>query len=348
MNEPREELVNAVERIEDALSEVKEFLRGTEKKYQSSQRTSDPPLFNEIVRETAHSCSKHEIPFAVGRNAKDERLTLDVTELPHLIVGGATGSGKTTCLKNLLLNQLLFKSPREVKVTIIDPKRVEYLDFRGLPHLRCPVRSEMDEIVSELRSLRETGENRLEAMEQASVKRFRDYRQTSDRKKSKGKTGEDQDGEHSYHLVILDGLEMLTQDAKQEIQEQLVWMSRLGKTAGIHLALSTCDPSSEAILGGLRSNIPARIALTVTSGVDSRLMLGQNGARDLNGNGDMLLALPDKRDPIRLQAPFIKQESLDMICSYWEDQSGESDMDTEWNLPDVSEVLFAANEEAKR
>jgi S-DNA-T family DNA segregation ATPase FtsK/SpoIIIE len=345
VNEHREELMNAVEQIEETLSEVKELLRATENKYQSSQRTSDPLPFNELVRETAHSCSKYEIPFTVGRNAKDERLTLDVTELPHLIVGGTTGSGKTTCLKNLLLNQLLFKSPREVKVTIIDPKRVEYLDFRGLPHLRCPVRSEMDEIVSELRSLRETGENRLEAMEKASAKRFRDYRQASDRK---DETGGDQEMEKPYNLVILDGLEMLTQDAKQEIQGQLVWLSRLGKTAGIHLALSTCDPSSEAVLGGLKSNIPARIALTVTSGVDSRLMLGQNGARDLNGNGDMLLALPDKRDPIRLQAPFIKQESLDAICGYWEDQRGESDMDTEWSLPDVSEVLFAAHEEAKR
>lgn len=353
MSEKNEELLKAVKQAESAISKMKEILSASqqevdENENQSGQRRSEPLLLKELYCDIDCVKSKYAVPFTVGQAEGEKPLTLDVTELPHLIVGGTTGAGKTMCLKNLIFNQMISKSPQEVNITIIDPRKIEYTRFNGLPHLHRPVCTEMDEIVSALESLRNCGEERLEAMRDASARSFEEYRKTLN--SMRANTGSDKDhesktpaGDAPYHLVILDDTDIFMQDDKEEIKEHLLWLSRFGKLVGIHLVLSTRDPSSNVFTGSMKSNIPARIALQVVSGTNSRLLLNQNGAEELRGNGDMLISLPDRQELIRLQGPLIDREEIETTCEYWKEQAGEQPGKADWDIPDLSEILFAGN-----
>ena len=244
---------------------------------------------------------------ALGKDVKGTPAFADLAEMPHLLVGGTTGSGKTICLNSIILSLLYRNSPEEMKLVLVDPKRVEFPVYSNLDHLLCPVIYDANQTLVALKWLVGEMERRFTVLAEGHSRDIGSYNQKQEKK------GEDK---LPYIVLIIDELADLMSVKGKEIESYVVRLAQMSRATGIHLILATQRPSVEVITGLIKANITSRIALKVGSLIDSRTILDGSGAEKLLGKGDMLLLSKDSPKPRRIQSPYISENEIKKVINW--------------------------------
>jgi DNA segregation ATPase FtsK/SpoIIIE-like protein len=247
-----------------------------------------------------------DLPVALGKGTGGENLALDLAKMPHLLIAGATGSGKSVALNAIVAGLLMERSPAELRMLLVDPKRVELTPYNGIPHLLCPVIVEVDEVVGMLKGIINEMMNRYRQMEEVGVRNIEAYNKRM------------RDDKMPFLLVVVDELADLMMTAAFDVEQSLCRLAQLGRATGIHLILATQRPSVDVVTGLIKANFPSRISFGVTSHIDSRTILDTNGAEKLLGKGDMLYLPRDAARPLRAQGAFISDKEIDSLIDFWQ------------------------------
>ncbi|MCD6221219.1 DNA translocase FtsK [bacterium] len=270
----------------------------------------------EILASREFQKNPSKLTIAIGKDIMGRPVVSDLKIMPHLLIAGATGSGKTVCLNSLITSILYKATPEEVKFILIDPKMVELTLYNGLPHLLCPVVIDIKKAVNVLKWLIHEMERRYKLFSEKKVRNIDSYNlQFKDEKVP-------------YVVVVIDELADLMLIAKNEIEQSIIRLAQLSRAAGIHLILATQRPSVNVITGVIKANLPCRISFQVTSKFDSRTILDKIGAEKLLGRGDLLFIPPQSSIPLRIQGSFVSDEEIESICNYLKMQ-GEPEYDME-------------------
>ena len=282
-----------------------------------------------------------EIPILLGKDAAGAPLVHDLAEMPHLLIAGCTGSGKSVCLNSVVMSVMMTRSPDEVKLILIDPKMVELSSFMGIPHLMCPVVIDMKKAADVLAWAVKKMDERYVLLSRAGVKHIRSYNKLSKeeirRRLGIDEEEDDDDIDIPYKLphivVIVDELADLMFVAAKEVEEHVTRLAQKSRAVGIHVVLSTQRPSVDVITGLIKSNMPARISFQVSAKVDSRTILDRNGAEKLLGAGDMLFLPPATAKLTRGQGTYVSEEEIRRVMEAVALEGGE---------PEYSEELVQA------
>lgn len=249
---------------------------------------------------------KADLPVALGKGTGGENIALDLAKMPHLLIAGATGSGKSVALNAIVAGLLMERSPTELRMLLVDPKRVELTPYNGIPHLLCPVIVEVDEVVGMLKGIINEMMNRYRQMEEIGVRNIEAYNKRM------------RDDKMPFLLVVVDELADLMMTAAFDVEQSLCRLAQLGRATGIHLILATQRPSVDVVTGLIKANFPSRVSFGVTSHIDSRTILDSNGAEKLLGKGDMLYLPRDAARPMRAQGAFISDKEIDSLIDFWQ------------------------------
>ncbi|MBI4036441.1 DNA translocase FtsK [Candidatus Daviesbacteria bacterium] len=255
---------------------------------------------------TSEELEKHKSKLAValGRDTASNPVVVDLDRMPHCLVAGTTGSGKSVLI-NAFISTLLYRnSPQELKVILIDPKRVELTGYNGIPHLLTPVITEPEKILSALKWAMAEMDRRYKLFQQVGVRNIVGYNEMSGFQAL------------PYIVIIVDELADLMMFAPVEIEDAITRLAQMARATGIHLVVSTQRPSVDVITGLIKANIPCRIAFNVSSMVDSRVIIDQPGAEKLLGRGDMLFLPPDASKPVRIQGVMVKDEEINELIKF--------------------------------
>lgn len=253
--------------------------------------------------------ARSKLAIALGKGAGGEAVAADLARMPHLLIAGATGSGKTVCLNSVICCLLLHNSPDDVRFIMIDPKRVELVTFNGVPHLLAPVVVEASKAVKALRWLNQEMDNRYRKFAEAGARNIEGY----NKDRSLGER-------LPYLVLIIDELADLMMTASDEVEHVLCRLAQLARATGIHLVVATQRPSVDVVTGLIKANFPTRISFAVTSQVDSRTILDMVGAEKLLGRGDMLYMPTEASKPKRLQGSFISDGEIERLVYFWGNQ----------------------------
>jgi S-DNA-T family DNA segregation ATPase FtsK/SpoIIIE len=261
---------------------------------------------------------------AIGKSIVGKPLFGDLTKMPHLLVAGATRTGKSVTLQNLLISLLYKNSPYDLKLIILDPKRVEFTAYNNLPHLYTPIIKEPKSAIKALNWAIQEMERRYEILAENGQVNVEDYNKkvlapALEKARKKAKDGDEVKGlppKMPYVIIIFDEYNDFMLSYPKEISPLITALTQKGRAAGLHLILATQRPDVKVITGTIKANIPARIALKTTSQIDSRTILDSSGAEDLLGNGDMLYMASDNPRLVRLQAPFVSTEEIKAVVSH--------------------------------
>ena len=279
----------------------------------------------EVLESPAFRKSKAKLPLPLGRDVNGKYVVGDLTKMPHLLIAGATGSGKSVCINAVISTLISVKQPDELKLVMIDPKMVELVGYNGVPHLMCPVVTEMDKVVGALRMVLREMNRRYELFKQVGVRNLDGYRHWA--------TDEPDAEKLPYMVVIIDELADLMMTTPDEVETLLARLTQMARATGIHLIIATQRPSVNVLTGLIKANVPARIAFAVSSQTDSRVVLDLGGAERLLGRGDMLYLPPDESKPTRVQGAFIDEE-VKAFVDHWKTVSPDPHYHPEWlNLP---------------
>jgi len=257
---------------------------------------------------------KEGLPIALGKGTGGEPVVADLTEMPHLLIAGTTGSGKSVCINAILVSLLLTQSPFHLRLVLVDPKRVELTPYNGLPHLVCPVITEPEEVVQALQGLIAEMGRRYKQLEQAGVRNIRAYNR---------RHGQDLALRMPYLVLVVDELADLMMTTGAEVEQGLTRLAQLARAVGIHLVVATQRPSVDVVTGLIKANFPSRIAFAVSSQVDSRTILDMAGAERLLGKGDMLFLPVHYPKPKRVQGVYIADEEVERVVEAWKAQKGD-------------------------
>ena len=250
------------------------------------------------VKKRAH------LPIALGRGSGGESVSFDLAKMPHLLVAGATGSGKSVCLNAIVSCMIMEKTPVELRLLLIDPKRVELTPYNGIPHLLAPVVVETDSVVGYLKGLIREMFDRYRRMEEVGVRNIEAYNNKMPDKMP-------------FLCVVVDELADLMMTAAFDVEQSLCRLAQLGRATGIHLIIATQRPSVDVVTGLIKANFPSRVSFGVTSQVDSRTILDTAGADKLLGRGDMLYLPIDASKPARVQNVFIGDGEIADLVNFW-------------------------------
>ena len=251
------------------------------------------------------------LAIALGMSVDGKPMSADLTQMPHLLIAGTTGSGKSKCINAIIISILANRSPDEVKFIMVDPKRVELTGYNGLPHLVAPVVVELERTVGVLRWVTREMDARYKKFSQAGARNIIDYNRIHDGNSSP----------MPYIVVIIDELADLMMTAPEETERAISRIAALARATGIHLVIATQRPSVDVVTGLIKANFPARIAFAVAGSVDSRVILDQPGAERLLGKGDMLYLSGDAPAPMRMQGVFVSDEEINIISRFWKLQN---------------------------
>ena len=249
------------------------------------------------------------LPVPLGLGSGGEPVMADLSRMPHTLVAGSTGSGKSVCMNAIITGLIMTKTPLELRLIMIDPKRVELTPYQGIPHLYHPVIVEADRAVIVLRSLVDEMMGRFRQLEQASVKNIASYNDKMDEKMP-------------YLVILVDELADLMLTAAGDVERLLVRLAQLGRATGVHLVVATQRPSVDVVTGLIKANFPSRISFAVMSQIDSRTILDSTGAEKLLGRGDMLYMPIDKPKPSRVQGAFLNDQEIEGVVSSWQSMGG--------------------------
>ena len=248
--------------------------------------------------------SPKKLTIALGKDITGKPSVSDLADMPHLLIAGATGSGKTVCVNSLIVSLLYRASPQELKFLMIDPKMVEMAGYNGLPHLLCPVVTDAKKVSTALGWVVNEMEERYRLLAKAGCRNIESYNQKQ------------QDEKISYIVIVIDELADLMAVAANQIETAITRLAQLSRAVGIHLILATQRPSVDVITGVIKANFPARISFKVASKVDSRTVLDANGADKLLGKGDMLFMRPGESKLIRAQGALLKDSEIERVVNF--------------------------------
>jgi len=251
--------------------------------------------------------------FGLGRDVAGIPVIASVESMPHMLIAGTTGSGKSVCVNSILTCLLLYNTPDDLRIVLVDPKRVELTGYNGIPHLLGPVVVEMDRVIGALQWMTREMDKRYHLFAQIGSRNIVDY---NAKMKLQGQK------KLPYLVVIIDELADLMMIAPDETEKTITRLAQLARATGIHLILATQRPSVDVVTGLIKANFPARIAFAVASNTDSRVILDQPGAERLLGRGDMLYQAPDAPSAARLQGVFVSDQEIQRLVEYWRAQSG--------------------------
>ncbi len=257
-----------------------------------------------------------KLRISLGLSVDGAPIAADLTMMPHLLIAGTTGSGKSVCVNAIISCLLLMNTPDDIKMIMIDPKRVELTSYNGIPHLIAPVVVDLERIVGVLKWVSREMDERYKRFSAAGARNIADYN---------NRIGPN-DPRLPYLVVVVDELADLMMLAPEETEKVLTRLAQMARATGIHLIISTQRPSVDVVTGLIKANFPARISFAVASSVDSRVILDQPGAEKLLGRGDMLYQSPDAAAPLRMQGVFVSDAEMNRITSYWKGaRSGSGD-----------------------
>jgi S-DNA-T family DNA segregation ATPase FtsK/SpoIIIE len=276
----------------------------------------------DIMRLAGSKPERMEIPLFLGKDSSGEALISDLTTMPHLLIAGTTGSGKSVCINSIITGILLTKRPDEVKVILIDPKMVEMTVFNTIPHLMCPIVTDTQRAIQILEWATVKMDERYALLAEARVKNVAEYNRLGDEEIIKRfDPGSDDEAAKipkklRYIVIVIDELADLMMTAAKEIEAYIVRLAQKSRAVGIHIVLATQRPQATVVTGLIKSNMPTRIGFRVAARLDSRIVLDQNGAETLLGEGDMLFLKPGTSDLVRAQGTFVDERELKQIVKY--------------------------------
>ena len=279
---------------------------------------------SEIISSPSFSKKDNKLPIALGKSISGLPVVGDLNSMPHLLIAGTTGSGKSVCINTIILSLLYRHSPDKCKLILIDPKMLELSTYEGIPHLLCPVITEAKRAASVLGWIVKEMESRYKLMTRVGVKNIEGYN-------SKHKLP------MPYIVVIVDEMSDLMLVASKEIEGYIQKLSQMARAAGIHIIMATQRPSVDVITGTIKANFPTRISFQVASKIDSRTILGEQGAEQLLGKGDMLYMSSANRT-VRIHAPFVSESEIEKINNYLRSQAEPDYVDEILNFADEKEI----------
>lgn len=264
----------------------------------------------DVMESEAFKRLRSPLRFALGQNVAGNAVAADLAGMPHLLVAGATGSGKSVCVNALICCLLANNTPDDLRLLMVDPKRVELTGYNGIPHLLAPVVVDLERVVGALQWVTREMDLRYRKLAEAGCRNIQDF---NNKQLARGEK------KLPYLVVIIDELADLMMLAPDETERTITRLAQLARATGIHLVIATQRPSVDVVTGLIKANFPARIAFAVASGVDSRVILDQPGAERLLGRGDMLFQAPDAPAPVRLQGVYVSDNEIQRLVSYWQD-----------------------------
>ena len=274
-----------------------------------ARKETETVFFREMIDSDEFQNAKAKLSFALGKNIGGEYIVGNLAKMPHLLIAGATGSGKSICINTIICSILFKATPDEVKLMLIDPKKVEMTQYARLPHLIAPVVNDSKKAANSLKWVVNEMENRYTLFAAAACKDFEGYNQRCP------------ETPLPHIVVIIDELADLMMVAKHDVEDAICRLAQMARAAGIHLVVATQRPSVDVITGLIKANIPSRIAFAVSSYTDSRTILDMGGAEKLLGKGDMLYSPIGMNKPMRVQGTFISEEDVARLVDYCCDQA---------------------------
>jgi S-DNA-T family DNA segregation ATPase FtsK/SpoIIIE len=272
------------------------------------------------MEESGPITRKMKIPLFLGKDVSGNPLVVDLATLPHLLIAGATGAGKSVGL-NSMISSLLYKAtPNDVKFIMIDPKRIELSIYNGIPHLITPVVTDMKKATNALFWAVREMERRYELLSENKSRNINQYNKKLAKEKNEGK--EDRPETLPYIVIIIDELADLMMVSSRDVEVALTRLAQMARAAGLHIILATQRPSVDVLTGIIKANFPTRISFQVSSKTDSRTILDSNGAENLLGDGDMLYVPPGTAKLQRIHGSFISEEELGKVIDFLKQQKG--------------------------
>ncbi len=278
---------------------------------------------NVLLGDVLSAAEPGPLQLAIGEDVDGQNICVDLAKMPHLLIGGTTGSGKSVSINSMIMSILMRTTPAEVRMIMIDPKRVELSLYNGIPHLYVPVVTEPKEAASALKWGVVEMERRLKVFEQAGARNIGLYNQMIQEGRLDDEEG-NRPAELPYIVIIIDELSDLMMVAGKEVEDSICRIAQLARAAGIHLIVATQRPSSNVVTGMIKANITNRIAFNVATSVDSRVILDQSGAEKLVGLGDMLFSKPEWGKPKRIQGCYVDESETEAVVEHLKKQ-GEPD-----------------------
>lgn len=280
----------------------------------------DPVRLKEVYESADLDPTRNKLPMVLGRDTLGKPAVEDLAKMPHMLVAGTTGSGKSVCLNSILLTMLLTRTPQQVRMVLIDPKQVELQLYQDIPHLLCPVVTDMKRAPFTLEWGVRAMEDRLHQFKMAGVRNITDYNALGLKELEK-RLGEDYDPDEfpdtmPYIVLVIDELADLMMVSKKEVEIAISRLAAKARAAGIHLLVATQRPSTDVVTGLIKMNLPVRMAFRVTSLVDSRVILDEGGAESLLGNGDFLYKPPGASGMVRGQGAFVSEQEVREVCDH--------------------------------
>lgn len=272
----------------------------------------------EMIESPDFQKAESKISFVVGEDIAGNSIVADLKGMPHLLIAGSTGSGKSVCINSIIMSMLYKSTPDEVKFILIDPKVVELGNYNGIPHMLIPVVTDPSKAAAALAWAVQEMNDRYRKFAESSVRDLKSYN-------SKMKREDQPENVLPQIVIIIDELADLMMAAPSQVEESICRLAQLARAAGMHLIVATQRPSVDIVTGLIKANIPSRIAFAVSSQVDSRTILDRAGAEKLVGKGDMLFNPIGKAQAERLQGPFVTDEEVNAVIEFWKAQAEESD-----------------------
>jgi S-DNA-T family DNA segregation ATPase FtsK/SpoIIIE len=255
---------------------------------------------------------KSSLRIALGKDVAGRPVAADLAALPHLLIAGTTGSGKSVCVNSIISCLLMTRTPDELRFVLVDPKRVELSGYNSMPHLLAPVVVDADRVISVLQWMMREMDNRLDLFSKIGARNIEDYNNQTTAAGSQPLP---------RLVIIIDELADLIMMAPEETESAIARIAQMARATGMHMILATQRPSVNVVTGRIKANLPARISFNVFSNADSRVILDQSGAEKLLGKGDMLFQAPDAPAPIRLQGAYVSDDEINRLVTFWMDQA---------------------------
>jgi S-DNA-T family DNA segregation ATPase FtsK/SpoIIIE len=284
--------------------------------------TRETIWLRDVVEDGTFAQTKFKLPLAMGKDINGRIVTADLAAMPHVLIAGSTGSGKSVAINAMIMSVLFKTTPEQVRMILVDPKRVELGMYEGIPHLFTPIITEPKLAANALRNAVREMERRLKLLASRSVRNIDQYNKLFD----SGTPSMFEDAEEQtplpYIIIIIDELADLMMLDRANVEEAITRLAQMARAVGIHLVLATQRPSVDVITGLIKANVPTRISFRLATKVDSRTILDNNGAEALLGRGDMLFLPPGTSRLQRVHAPFVTEAEISAVVDFWKAQGG--------------------------